>query len=99
MLRLPELSCTALRISDLARRMNRCRLARFLPLGLRRRSTMCMRCLFRTGPWLPRLLDAHVPFHQAADLPLGVATRCHALDELRVLLLALTVLLGTEADH
>ena len=34
MLRLAELSCTALRISDLARRMKRCRLARLLPLGI-----------------------------------------------------------------
>ena len=34
MLRLAELSCTALRISALARRMKRCRLARLLPPGL-----------------------------------------------------------------
>ena len=36
------LSCTALRICDFARRMKRWRLARFLPLGFRRRSTMCI---------------------------------------------------------
>ena len=45
MLRLPALSCTALRICDFARRMNRWRLARFFPLGFRRRSTMCIVCL------------------------------------------------------
>src|SRR6185437_111198 len=98
MLRLAELSCTALRISDLARRMNRWRLARFFPLGLRRRSTICMKvCLLRPGA-LPRLLDAHVPFDQATHLPLGVAARCHTFDEFSVLLLALAVLLGPEAD-
>ena len=45
MLRLPALSCTAFRICDFARRMKRWRLARFFPLGFRRRSTMCIGCL------------------------------------------------------
>ena len=45
MLRLPALSCTALRICDFARRMKRCRLARLLPLGSgggRRCASVCL---------------------------------------------------------
>src|SRR5215471_15257660 len=51
------------------------------------------------GPFSPRLLNAHVPLDQAANLPLSVATRYHSLDELRVFFLAFAVLLGPEADH
>jgi hypothetical protein len=42
------------------------------------------------GRVLAGLLDPHVPLHQAAHLPLGVATLHHALHELVVLLLAVT---------
>src|SRR5262245_62703853 len=46
----------------------------------------------------PGLLHPHVPFHQAAHLALGIAARHHAVEELAMLLLGLTVLLGAERD-
>jgi len=42
------------------------------------------------------LLHPHVPFDEAANLTLGVATAHHAPDELAMLLLRLAVLLGPE---
>src|SRR5271165_4441779 len=97
MLRFVALSCTALRISDFARRIKRCRFARFFPPGLRRRSTMYIAdaygSFFNLGSPSSGLFDAHVPLHQPADLTFGVATRDHALDEFAVLLLALAVFL------
>src|SRR5262249_44379124 len=50
------------------------------------------------GP-LSRLVYAHVPLHEPANLPLGVAARHHALEEISVLFLRLGVLLGAKADH
>src|SRR5215469_15532543 len=47
---------------------------------------------------LPRLVHAHVPLDQAADLAGRVAPGEHALDELVVLRLRVRVLLGLEAD-
>src|SRR5271166_670389 len=98
MLRSPELSCTALRISAFARRMKRWRLPRLFPPGLRRRSTMYMLPIVLARFALPRLFHTHIPLHQPPDLALGVAARRHALDELAVLLLRLAVLLRAEAD-
>src|SRR5262245_64681322 len=56
---------------------------------------MCM-AAFASGS--AGLLHSHVPFDQTAHLALGVAAGHHAPDELSVLLLALTVLLGPERN-
>src|ERR1700722_15952100 len=103
-LRLRSASCTAPFTSARARSRNRCRLLRLLPFGFWRRSTTFInaspdRPCPRSGGRLTGLVDAHVPFDQTAHLPLSVAARHHALQEVGVLLLGLGVLLAAEADH
>src|ERR1700722_3448690 len=53
------------------------------------------------GPRFPSsgLVDSHIPFHQPANLPLGIAARHHTLEKVGVLLLGLGVLLGAETDY
>src|SRR5215472_6232119 len=75
--------------------MKRWRLARLLPRGLSRRSTMFTLC---SRASLPGLLHAHVPFDEPPHLPLGVAAGDHPLDELGMLALRLGLLLAAEAD-
>src|ERR1700733_2999212 len=84
-LRFLSASSTAPLTSARARSMKRRRLPRLLPFGLARRST-----IFIVYPILrsARLVHAHVPLDQPADLPLGIAARHHAIDELGVLLVA-----------
>src|SRR5579883_1184411 len=79
-----------------ARRRKRCRLPKFLSRGLSRRS-MKRGITFR--PPSPGFVDAHVPFHEPPNLPLGVAARHHPFQEVGVLLLGLGVPLGAEANH
>src|ERR1700723_608984 len=98
-LRLRKASCTAPLTSARARSRNRCRLLRLLPFGFWRRSTTFINPpLSRRSP-LARLVDAHVPLDQTADLPLSVAARHHAFQEVGVLLLGVGVLLAAKADH
>src|SRR5690606_30864080 len=101
MLRWPECSRTARRTSSRARRRKRCRLARLLPAGLRRRSMMFIRFVSPLPAVLASsgLLDPHVPFNQPPYLTFRVAALDHPLDELVVLPFGLAVLLGAEADH
>src|SRR5271168_5330354 len=94
-LRLRNASSTAPLTSARARSMKRRRLPRLLPLGLARRSTMFM---ISSAFSSTRLVDAHVPLDQPADLPLGIAARHHAIDELGVLLVAVRIFLAAEAD-
>src|ERR1700678_391400 len=75
-LRSPVALRTASVSSLRARRMNRRRLERLLPRGLSRRSTIFIGLLASFHS--PCLFDAHVPFDQPADLPLGVAAGGHA---------------------
>src|SRR4051812_4460231 len=101
-LRLPALSCTAFRICALARRMKRWRFARVLPLGFRRRSTMCIVCLSDLSgdrrACSSRLFHTHIPLHEPPDLSFGVAAGGHAVDELGVFLFGIAVLLRAKAD-
>src|SRR5690349_13935624 len=92
---------TACSTASLARRRNLCRFSRLLPRGLSRRSMMCMFAptwVLAPTAYLTRLLDAHVPFHQPANLPFRVAPRHHARDEFAMLLFGLTILLRSERD-
>src|SRR5215471_13525167 len=92
-LRLRSASCTADLTSARARPRKRCRLLRLLPLGLGRRSTMFIGSPPRGASPLPSLVHPHVPFDQPTDLPLGIAARHHAFEEVGVLLLGLGILL------
>src|SRR5260221_295978 len=96
-LRLRVACWTAPLTSARARVRNRWRLPRLLPLGLRRRSTIFM--AGARGPFSARLADPYVPLNEAANLAFGVTPRDHALEELRMLVLGLGVLLRAEADH
>src|ERR1041384_3390199 len=93
-LRLRRASCTADLTSTRARARNRWRLLRLFPFGLARRSTMFMFIGLALRPARRRLtglVHAHVPFDQAAHLPLGVTALDHALDKVGMLLLGLRV--------
>src|SRR5580704_1040357 len=103
-LRLRKASCTAPLTSARARSKNRWRLLRLLPFGFWRRSTTFINAsLYRRPSKEIRpsagLVHAHVPLDEAADLPLSVAARHHALQEVSVLLFGLGVFLAAEADH
>src|SRR5947207_3803150 len=97
-LRLRSASCTVDLTSTRARPRNRCRLLRLLPFGLGRRSTMFIE-LPPAGYGLSGLVHPHVPLDEATDLALSVAAIDHPLDEIRVLLLGLRILLAAKADH
>src|SRR5947208_8783997 len=97
---------TARCINAFARRRNFWRFSRLLPPGLRRLSTICIVDLAQSA--VPRsaptpssacLLHPHIPLDQPSHLALGITAGHHALDEVVVLLLGVTVLLGAERDH
>src|SRR5579863_5620968 len=52
----------------------------------------------RAGLPSASLLYAHIPFHQATDLALGIAALAHAHHEFIVLAFRLAILLRPEAD-
>src|SRR5580704_8180911 len=99
-LRLRSASWTADLTSARARPRNRCRLLRLLPFGLGRRSTIFIALPpGEHGGSLPRLVHPHIPLDEPPHLPLGVAARHHALEEVAMLLFGLRILFRAETDH